>query len=146
MRVRFSPEAFADRERIFEYLSARSPSGARNVLASIRAAVVQLAWVARLWLPGSLGLASFLFLVFGFGLFGSTTLIPQMLQSLYGYCAIDAGMAEQRERSRDQDRERQEDQQRQREVAEVPPSDSRLPGLPDPDRAEERGAGKSFAR
>ncbi len=43
MRVRFSPEAFADRERIFEYLSARSPSGARNVLASIRAAVVQLA-------------------------------------------------------------------------------------------------------
>lgn len=33
-----------------------------------------------------------LFLVFGFGLFGSTTLIPQMLQSLYGYRAIDAGL------------------------------------------------------
>jgi toxin ParE1/3/4 len=43
MRVRFSPEAFADRERIFEYLHARSPDGARNVLASIRAAVAQLA-------------------------------------------------------------------------------------------------------
>jgi len=43
MRVRFSPEAFADRERIFEYLHARSPDGARNVLASIRTAVVQLA-------------------------------------------------------------------------------------------------------
>jgi toxin ParE1/3/4 len=43
MRIRFSPEAFADRERIFEYLNARSPNGARNVLASIRAAVVQLA-------------------------------------------------------------------------------------------------------
>jgi toxin ParE1/3/4 len=42
MRVRFSPEAFADRERIFEYLYARSPDGARNVMASIRAALVQL--------------------------------------------------------------------------------------------------------
>jgi toxin ParE1/3/4 len=43
MRVRFSSEAFADREQIFEYLHARSPDGARNVLASIRAAVAQLA-------------------------------------------------------------------------------------------------------
>jgi DHA2 family multidrug resistance protein len=33
-----------------------------------------------------------LFFVFGLGLFGSTTLIPQMLQSLYGYRAIDAGL------------------------------------------------------
>ena len=33
-----------------------------------------------------------LFIVFGFGLFGSTTLIPQMLQSLYGYRALDAGL------------------------------------------------------
>jgi len=37
-------------------------------------------------------IASSLFLVFGFGLFGTTTLIPQMLQSLYGYRAIDAGL------------------------------------------------------
>ncbi|MGH9663686.1 MAG: DHA2 family efflux MFS transporter permease subunit, partial [Bryobacteraceae bacterium] len=37
-------------------------------------------------------IASVLFFVFGFGLFGSTTLIPQMLQSLYGYRAIDAGL------------------------------------------------------
>ena len=36
MRVRYTPEAFADRERIFEYLRERSPSGARNVMASIR--------------------------------------------------------------------------------------------------------------
>jgi toxin ParE1/3/4 len=43
MRVRFSPRAFADREQIFEYLHARSPSGARNVLTSIREAIVQLA-------------------------------------------------------------------------------------------------------
>jgi len=39
MRVRYTPEAFADRERIFEYLWDRSPSGASNVLASIRQAV-----------------------------------------------------------------------------------------------------------
>jgi toxin ParE1/3/4 len=43
MRIRFSPQAFADRERIFEYLADRSPTGARNVLASIRAAAAQLA-------------------------------------------------------------------------------------------------------
>src|SRR5260370_1582398 len=38
------------------------------------------------------GIASGLFLVFGLGLFGSTTLIPQILQSLYGYRATDAGL------------------------------------------------------
>src|SRR6202045_752336 len=37
-------------------------------------------------------IASALFFVFGFGLFGSTTLIPQILQSLYGYRATDAGL------------------------------------------------------
>jgi plasmid stabilization system protein ParE len=42
MRVRYTPEAFADRERIIEYLRERSPSGARNVAASIRDAVAQL--------------------------------------------------------------------------------------------------------
>jgi DHA2 family multidrug resistance protein len=37
-------------------------------------------------------IASALFFIFGVGLFGTTTLIPQMLQSLYGYRAIDAGL------------------------------------------------------
>jgi len=37
-------------------------------------------------------IASILFFLFGIGLFGTTTLIPQMLQSLYGYRAIDAGL------------------------------------------------------
>ena len=32
------------------------------------------------------------YFMFGFTLFGSTVLIPQMLQSLYGYRAIDAGL------------------------------------------------------
>jgi plasmid stabilization system protein ParE len=42
MRVRYTPEAFSDRERIIEYLKERSESGARNVAASIREAVAQL--------------------------------------------------------------------------------------------------------
>jgi DHA2 family multidrug resistance protein len=37
-------------------------------------------------------IASALLFVFGVGLFGTTNLIPQMLQSLYGYRAIDAGL------------------------------------------------------
>ena len=37
-------------------------------------------------------IACFFYFLFGFGLFGSTTMIPQMLQSLYGYRAIDAGL------------------------------------------------------
>jgi len=46
----------------------------------------------RLLANRNFAIASALFLVFGFGLFGSTTLIPQILQSLYGYRAIDAGL------------------------------------------------------
>ncbi len=42
MKVRFTPEAFSDRERILRYLSARSPAGARNVAASFREAIAQL--------------------------------------------------------------------------------------------------------
>ncbi len=42
MRVRYTPEAFANRERILEYLKKRSPRGAENVAASIRDAIAQL--------------------------------------------------------------------------------------------------------
>jgi MFS transporter, DHA2 family, multidrug resistance protein len=38
------------------------------------------------------GIACVFYFVFGFGLFASTTMIPQILQSLYGYRAIDAGL------------------------------------------------------
>ncbi|HWZ97414.1 MAG TPA: DHA2 family efflux MFS transporter permease subunit [Candidatus Dormibacteraeota bacterium] len=37
-------------------------------------------------------IANFFYFLFGFALFGSTVLIPQMLQSLYGYSATDAGL------------------------------------------------------
>jgi len=36
--------------------------------------------------------ANLFYFIFGVGLFGSTTMIPQLLQSLYGYRAIDAGL------------------------------------------------------
>jgi DHA2 family multidrug resistance protein len=36
--------------------------------------------------------ASIFYFIFGFGLFATTTMIPQILQSLYGYRAIDAGL------------------------------------------------------
>jgi plasmid stabilization system protein ParE len=42
MKVRYTPQAFSDRERILEYLNERSESGSRNVAASIREAVAQL--------------------------------------------------------------------------------------------------------
>ncbi len=38
------------------------------------------------------GLANLFFFTFGFGLFASTTVIPQILQTLYGYRATDAGL------------------------------------------------------
>jgi DHA2 family multidrug resistance protein len=46
----------------------------------------------RLLKSRNFAIAGVMFLVFGFGLFGSTTLLPQMLQQLYGYRAIDAGL------------------------------------------------------
>jgi plasmid stabilization system protein ParE len=39
MRVRYTPQAFSDRERIFDYLHERSPGGAGRVLTSIRETV-----------------------------------------------------------------------------------------------------------
>jgi toxin ParE1/3/4 len=42
MKIRYTPAAFSDRERIIEYLRERSADGARNVAASIREAVAQL--------------------------------------------------------------------------------------------------------
>ncbi len=46
----------------------------------------------RLLKTRNFAIACFFYFIFGFGLFGSTTMIPQILQSLYGYRAIDAGL------------------------------------------------------
>ena len=46
----------------------------------------------RLLKARNFAIASGFYFLFGVGLFASTTLIPQILQSLYGYRAIDAGL------------------------------------------------------
>jgi DHA2 family multidrug resistance protein len=46
----------------------------------------------RLLKTRNFAIANVFYFVFGFGLFASTTMIPQMLQSLYGYRALDAGL------------------------------------------------------
>ncbi len=46
----------------------------------------------RLLRERNFALANSFYFLFGFVLFGSTVLIPQMLQSLYGYTATDAGL------------------------------------------------------
>lgn len=46
----------------------------------------------RLLKSRNFSIASVYYFVFGFGLFATTTMIPQILQSLYGYRAIDAGL------------------------------------------------------
>jgi DHA2 family multidrug resistance protein len=46
----------------------------------------------RLLADRNFAIANFYYFLFGFTLFGSTVLIPQMLQTLYGYSATDAGL------------------------------------------------------
>jgi DHA2 family multidrug resistance protein len=46
----------------------------------------------RLLKVRNFAIANVFYFVFGVGLFASTTMIPQILQSLYGYRAIDAGL------------------------------------------------------
>ena len=46
----------------------------------------------RLLKARNFAIANCFYFLFGVGLFASTTLIPQILQSLYGYRAIDAGL------------------------------------------------------
>src|SRR5579862_3462797 len=46
----------------------------------------------RLLKDRNFAVANFFYFLFGFTLFGSTVLIPQMLQNLYGYSATDAGL------------------------------------------------------
>ena len=46
----------------------------------------------RLLADRNFAIASVYYFLFGFALFGSTVLIPQMLQTLYGYTATDAGL------------------------------------------------------
>lgn len=92
-------EVTLDRGQIEDWLSS-------NYIASM-VVIAVVGWIATVWWElrikepiidfrllkeRNFAIACVLFLVFGIGLFGTTTLIPQMLQSLYGYRAIDAGL------------------------------------------------------
>src|SRR5258708_40165719 len=46
----------------------------------------------RLLKTRNFAIANCFYFIFGFRLFGSTTMIPQLLQSRYGYRAIDSGL------------------------------------------------------
>ncbi len=68
---------------------------------AIAALVIAIVWELRhpdpvveirLLKERNFALASGFYFLFGFVLFGSTVLIPQMLQTLYGYTATDAGL------------------------------------------------------
>src|SRR5260370_30621638 len=46
----------------------------------------------KLFKEPNFALSNIFYFLFGFGIFGSTVLIPQMLQALFGYSATDAGL------------------------------------------------------
>jgi len=46
----------------------------------------------KLFKERNFALSNVFYFLFGFGIFGSTVLIPQMLQALFGYSATDAGL------------------------------------------------------
>jgi DHA2 family multidrug resistance protein len=96
---------FACLEVVFERGQTEDWFQSNFILAFFTVAVVALV-IAAIWewrhpdpvveirLLGerNFAIANFFYFLFGFTLFGSTVLIPQMLQSLYGYTATDAGL------------------------------------------------------
>jgi len=92
-------EISLDRGQIDDWFGSRFITA--MILAAVLGWIATVAWERRnpnpiidfhLLTGRNFAIASVLFFVFGVGLFGTTTLIPQMLQSLYGYRAIDAGL------------------------------------------------------
>ena len=92
-------EVVLDRGQIDDWFESRFISV--FFLIAITALVVAVVWEwrhpdpvveIRLLRDRNFALASVFYFLFGFALFGSTVLIPQMLQQLYGYTATDAGL------------------------------------------------------
>ncbi len=92
-------EIFLDRGQIDDWFGSRLITSAFGIaLVCWTAAII---WELhqkdpvidlRLFKSRHFAIAAVLLFVFGFGIFGTTTMIPQILQSLYGYRAIDAGL------------------------------------------------------
>jgi DHA2 family multidrug resistance protein len=94
-----SLEVALDRGQIDDWFGSAFISSL--LLIAIAAWIATVVWELRVKEPviefrllasRNFAIATILFFVFGFGVFGSTTLIPQILQSLYGYRATDAGL------------------------------------------------------
>jgi DHA2 family multidrug resistance protein len=92
-------EVVLDRGEIDDWFGSRMIAWTCSIaLLSLIAAVI---WELRqddpviefrlLRIP-NFAIANLFYFIFGFGLFASTTMIPQILQTLYGYRAIDAGL------------------------------------------------------
>jgi len=92
-------EVFLDRGQIDDWFGS-------NLIAGMFA-VALVCWSVAIWWElrhedpiidlrmlgnRNFAIASVFYFIFGFGLFATTTMIPQILQSLYGYRAIDAGL------------------------------------------------------
>jgi MFS transporter, DHA2 family, multidrug resistance protein len=92
-------EVLLDRGQIDDWFGSRFIIGCFVIgISCLTAAVFWELHVAdpiidfRLLKVRNFAMANVFYFVFGFGLFASTTMIPQLLQSLYGYRAIDAGL------------------------------------------------------
>jgi len=92
-------EVFLDRGQIDDWFS--SPTIAWLFVVAVGCLITAVFWELnhndpvidfRLLQTRNFAIACVFYFVFGFGLFASTAMIPQLLQSLYGYRAIDAGL------------------------------------------------------
>ena len=92
-------EVFLDRGQIDDWFN--SPTIAWLFVVAAGCLVTAVFWELnhsdpvidfRLMQTRNFAIAGVFYFIFGFGLFASTAMIPQLLQSLYGYRAIDAGL------------------------------------------------------
>jgi DHA2 family multidrug resistance protein len=91
-------EVVLDRGQTLDWLESRFIIVFLSIAISALIAAVIWEWrhpdpvvEIRLLADRNFAIANAYYFLFGFALFGSTVLIPQMLQSLYGYTATDAG-------------------------------------------------------
>lgn len=92
-------EVFLDRGEIDDWFGSRFITWAFSL--ALFCLVTAVIWELRqkdpviefrlLKIP-NFAIANLFYFIFGFGLFASTTMLPQILQMLYGYRAIDAGL------------------------------------------------------
>ncbi|HEX3891581.1 MAG TPA: DHA2 family efflux MFS transporter permease subunit [Terracidiphilus sp.] len=92
-------EIVLDRGEIDDWFG--SPFIARTFAIAVVALAAAIFWELRqsdpviqlrLLRSRNFAIANLFYFVFGVGLFASTTMIPQILQTLYGYRAVDAGL------------------------------------------------------